>query len=428
MSRWRNVLLLLFALLLLLASGCSPEAGLHEVEMLPLTGDLIVVGSGIAGLTAALEAARHGASVILCYDEPQDDRWMWNDGALHTGDDAADGRLEEALAAFGNGQGKTWHHELLARRADEDLAWLVRETGLSLVPEGTFRLLPENISYAQAQRHLLETALGEGIRLVEGAVLQELILGDRDSAAGITFLDPSGVHHTAYAPAIILADGGYLNDREWLQELNPGITVASWRCGREGAGVQLARAAGLDLVDETKFSYALAIEEEQKWVAAVPPPAAVLIIDEQVLPVSQQADAGMVQLLLNSTAGRGYLLVPEAALGPGHELNWPRYAGVDAFMESYQLQFPLLRRWFSQPYGYFYGCPVKAAAAYCLGGIAVDESGTVLREGRPVEGLYAIGETAGGLNGAALMPGTALTEALVWGRHVGEAVARWVQK
>ncbi len=419
---------MLIALSLLLFSGCSPEAGLRDEEALPLTGDIIVLGSGIAGLTAALEAARHGASVILCYDELQDDRWMWDDGALGTGEGSNAGSIEKALAAFGQGEGKAWHYELLARNADKGLAWLIRETGLKVVSSEPLRHLPENISYIQAQRRLLETALGEGIRIVEGAVVEELLISDAGRAAGIEFIDSFDVQYTAYAPAVILADGGYLNDREWFQKVNPGITVASWRCSREGDGIKLARAAGLDMVNEMQFSYVLAIEEAQSWVDVDPPPGTVLIVDDQVYPFPQQADAAMVDQILNSAAERGYLLVAEAGLGPEHELNWPRYSGVDAFMEAYQIELPSLRRRFSRPQGNFYGCPVKPVAAYCLGGISVDESGTVLREGRPVEGLYAIGETAGVLNGAALMPGTALTEALVWGRHVGEAAARWVQE
>ncbi len=398
------------------------------MEALPLTGDVIVVGSGIAGLTAALEAAKHGAAVVLCYNELQDDRWMWSDGALTAGDGNTTETLLEALVVFGEGQGKTWHYELLAGRADEDLAWLAGETGLLLMQEGMFRVLPDNISYSQAQNRLIDSALGEGIRFIEGAVPQALIIDEKGNAGGMTLLDSSGTQHAAYAPSIILADGGCLNNPGLLQELDPKIDVISLRGGGEAAGVKLARAAGLDLIDEGEFSYIPAVEENEKWVEVEPPPGTLLIVDGQIIPCSQQDASSVVRLLLNNAFGKGYLVVAESTLPPAYELSWPRYAGIDAFMEAYMIDLPSLRHWFSNPYGCFCGCPVKAAAAYCLGGVAVDEWGRVLRDGRPVEGLYAIGETAGGLNGTALMPGTALTEAIIWGRRVGEIAALRVRE
>ena len=149
------------------------------------------------------------------------------------------------------GGARGWHYELLARRAEPDLAWLARETGLTLVADKAFRVLPENISFVRAQQLLMETALKEGIRIVEGAVLEELIFSDGGNTAGITFLDSHGVRHTAYAPAVILADGGPDNPQQ-LQEPDPEINETS-RC-RGGAGIKAAREAGLDLVDEMNFS------------------------------------------------------------------------------------------------------------------------------------------------------------------------------
>ena len=216
MSRGRNTLLFVLVSLLLLAPGCGFEPGLSEEKVLPLSGDLIIVGDGIGGLTAALEAARQGAAVILFSEKPLDERWMWEEGAICPDESAGPGLLEEMSAAFDKDKGKKWHYELLARKAAADLAWLCRETGLSMVREDRCRCFPENLSYTQVHRRLKERALQEGVRFIEGAVLEELLINAFGEAAGVNFFDPAGVLNTAYAPAIILADGGYLSDPEQI--------------------------------------------------------------------------------------------------------------------------------------------------------------------------------------------------------------------
>lgn len=427
MSRGRSTLFFILISLYFLLPGCGFEPGLSEDKMLPLSADLIIVGDGIGGLTASLEATRQGAAVILFSGQPLDERWMWEEGAICPEESAGSGPLEELLADFGRGRGKKWHYELLSRNAAKDLAWLSRETELNMAREEVYRYFPENLSYAQVHRRLKEKALQEGVRFIEGAVLEKLLFSATGEAAGISFFDPAGVPNNAYAPAIILADGGYLNDPEQVEELAPGTVVASWRNSGHGTAIKLARAAGLDLVNESLFSFTLAAEKDQSWIPVEPPPGTLIIVDRQILLFSQYGENDLVNLLAGSPSGVGYLLVAGAGLGPEHEPGWPRYNGVTAFAESYQLKIPELSRHFRQPEALFFGCRVKPVAAYCLGGIAVNESGLVLQENQPVEGLYALGETAGGLNGEAIMPGTALTEALVWGRHLGSVAVRQIE-
>ena len=65
--------------------------------------------------------------------------------------------------------------------------------------------------------------------------------------------------------------------------------------------------------------------------------------------------------------------------------------------------------------------PVEVAptAHYSMGGVVVDPETTVTE----VEGLYAAGEVTGGLHGANRLGGNSLTETLVFGRRASEAAA-----
>lgn len=69
-------------------------------------------------------------------------------------------------------------------------------------------------------------------------------------------------------------------------------------------------------------------------------------------------------------------------------------------------------------------CAVRVApmAHHVMGGIMIDSSG-----GTSVPGLFAAGEVTGGLHGANRMGGNALTETMVFGKRAGEAAAAWAK-
>jgi fumarate reductase flavoprotein subunit len=73
----------------------------------------------------------------------------------------------------------------------------------------------------------------------------------------------------------------------------------------------------------------------------------------------------------------------------------------------------------------FYGFPCTSSllATYC--GLTVDPQTRVLDVfGAPIEGLYAAGEITGGFHGTSYMAGTALAKALVFGRIAGQAASK----
>ena len=100
--------LLLAAFVLFSVPGCGFEPGLGEEQVLPLSADLIVIGDGVGGLTASLEAVRQGAAVLLFVEEPLEEGRFWEEGALHPKESEAAGAgpLQEALAACARGHRK----------------------------------------------------------------------------------------------------------------------------------------------------------------------------------------------------------------------------------------------------------------------------------------------------------------------------------
>ncbi|MGI6614574.1 MAG: FAD-binding protein [Dethiobacteria bacterium] len=422
--RFRSILLTTLLLLFFL-SGCGFEPGLSRDKKPPLSADIIVVGDGIGGLVASLEASRKGAAVIIFSGEPLAEDWLWEEGALCP-EERADGRsFEDFLDDAGRMGCQKWHLALICERAAGDLEWLSRETGLKFSQEAPQRCLRANLSYDQVHRRLCESLQREGVRFIEGAVLEELLIQGGE-ISGVGFTDPAGVYNHIYAPAVILADGGFLDDQAWVEELAPGTAVAPWRSGG-GESLKLAREAGLDLVEESRFAYTLAAEKRQGWMPVETPPGALAVVDEELIPLSPDRETELVQMLAKSPSSRGYMLLSGAGLKEKEEPDWPRYSDIGAFMEDCALELPELERYFRKGRSEIFAVRIKAVASYCLGGIAVDKTGRVLRNEEPVEGLYALGETAGVLNGKTIIPGFPLTEALVWGRRLGSTACRLLE-
>ena len=246
---------------------------------------------------------------------------------------------------------------------------------------------------------------------------------------GIRFKEASGKARVAYAPALILADGGILGHEELVQTLAPAVISAPWRRSQSGWGWELCLDLGLDLVEPTLFAYARLLRKTRDGgyenVGEGTP-----LVDDSIIPVAGKEREELVSALLENQSGAGYLIIAEIQLRPeeAQELNWPRFAGIDSFLEAYQLDLPQLRSWYSQPWGDFRARPVQAIAEYCLGGFAVNEHGQLLRKGRPVSGMYGVGEITGGLHGTGLAPGAVLAEAIVFGRYVGREAAQQSQQ
>uniref|UniRef100_A0A7S4L0X3 Cytochrome b5 heme-binding domain-containing protein n=1 Tax=Guillardia theta TaxID=55529 RepID=A0A7S4L0X3_GUITH len=73
--------------------------------------------------------------------------------------------------------------------------------------------------------------------------------------------------------------------------------------------------------------------------------------------------------------------------------------------------------------GPYYAGIVTPVIHYCMGGIAINAHGAVLREdGSVVRGLYAAGEVIGGLHGKNRLGGNALSECVVFGRLLGQSL------
>jgi len=75
----------------------------------------------------------------------------------------------------------------------------------------------------------------------------------------------------------------------------------------------------------------------------------------------------------------------------------------------------------------FYVAVITPVIHYCMGGLEIDVDSAVVGEnGKPVPGLYAAGEVAGGVHGNNRLGGNSLLDCVVFGRVAGVACAKYM--
>merc|ERR1711879_468788 len=75
----------------------------------------------------------------------------------------------------------------------------------------------------------------------------------------------------------------------------------------------------------------------------------------------------------------------------------------------------------------FYVAIITPVIHYCMGGLEIDTNSLVVNaEGKPIKGLYAAGEVAGGVHGNNRLGGNSLLDCVVFGRVAGRHATQYI--
>ena len=385
--------------------------------------DAVVVGSGIAGLTAALDLAPLRVA-MLCKGALGDGSTPHAQGGIAAAVGSGDGPTRHAADTLAVGAGlndaaavAVLTGEGPARVADlsaRGVAFDVEEDGrprLGREAGHTVRRVLHaggDATGAEISRALAALALASPhIEVMEHAFAVDLVVeGGRVLGLTARVGDAGGV--LLAAPAVVLATGGvgrlYANTTNPPEVTGDGLAMAA-RSGARLADTEFvqfhptALASGRDpmslITEALRGEGAVLVDEEgQRFMAGVHPGAELAPRD-----VVARAIWG-----LSSRGGRVFLDAT-TAVGAAFPDRFPTVFrlcledGIDPRMGP---------------------IPVAPAAHYHMGGIATDLHG---RSSLP--GLWAVGEAARtGVHGANRLASNSLLEGAVFGRRAGLAIAR----
>lgn len=387
--------------------------------------DVLVIGSGIAGLTAAIASSRsRGVTLVTKGRLAETNTWYAQGGIagavgeadsveLHLADTLVVGQglcdeavvravVEEAPEALGVLQDVGVRFDL----AESGEVALAREGGHSLP-----RVLHSGDATGAEIQQALTAALREDPRIAvfEQRFLVDVLTADGRAVGALVRDAETGTLEVFWAQAVVLATGGA--GQIFRVTTNPLIATgdgvaAAWRAGAAVADLEFIQfhPTALDHDAAPRFLITEALRgegaylldcEERRFMLGVHPLAELASRDV----VSREIERVMQR------CGRNNVWLDARHLGEEYLRNrfptiWQ--ACADA---GYDLARDLL--------------PVAPAAHYCVGGVRVDVDGRTT-----IEGLYASGEvTASGLHGANRLASNSLLEGLVFSRRIARALA-----
>lgn len=458
----------------------------RDVQNWSFETDVVVVGGGGCGLSAAMAAVQGGVEAVVFEKQER----PWSNTARSGGMIPAAGTrfqraagIEEAPEDFAadifHKNGHTSDPEMtryLARTAPHMVEWLVDDVGVDLAFIDDFKYpghseyrmhAPPSRTGAALVRDLRRAVQqAPGAELITDAVVTDLVVDEEEGVAGV-IVQHGPRQESVRCRKVILACNGFAGNEEMVAHYCPRMSDALYFGGEgnTGEGILWGMALGADV----------AFMDAYQAHASVATPHAILITYALIMEGGFQVNrhgwrfgdesSGYSEHALDVLAqpeGVAWDIYDERlhrlglnfedyrdALDAGAIQSAPTMEGLaetlglpaDALSETVAAFHACADGRASDPFGRedchrleppFYGVRVTGALFHTQGGLRVDFHGRVLREkGTVIPNLYAGGGVAAGVSGhgpGGYLSGNGLLTALGYGMLAGRHAAQTVRE
>ncbi len=396
--------------------------------------DVLVIGGGGAGSSAAIEADEAGAKVVMVTKlRIGDANTMMAEGGIQAADKENDSPVQHYLDAFGGGHFAA-RPELLRRlvmEAPDAIKWL-NDLGVMFDKEEDGRMVTthgggtsrkrmhacKDYSGAEIMRNLRDEVLNRNIPVIEFTSAVELIKDDKGQVAGAVLLNmETGDYLVAKAKTVVIATGG-------AGRLHYQNFPTSNHYGATADGLVLGYRLGAPLLYQDTIQY-------HPTGVAYPSQIFGALVTEKVRSLGamlvnkdgeayahplETRDVSASAIIRECANGKGV----DTPLGSGVWLDTPmiEILGGEGTIEK---RIPAMMRMYLN-----YGIDMRKEPIlvyptlhYQNGGLEIGGDGFT----KAIPNLLVAGEAVGGIHGRNRLMGNSLLDIIVFGRNAGKAAA-----
>lgn len=463
-------------MMLSMFTACSSEP---TVDTNSKSADIVVIGAGGAGMSAAIQAVQNGATNVVIVEKTgmAGGNTTRSTGGLNASETTFQDRdgIEDSNQLFIDDTmkgGKNINNpelvKYMAENSAEALYW-VNDMGADLTVVGLFggasvkRIHRPSDTSAVGPvlvKTLLSVVEKNNIPVLYNTKAEEIITDANGAVSGVKVTDAEGTY-TINCKAVIIATGGFGANSEMVEKLNPNLKGFGTTnvAAATGDGIVMGTAIGAATVDMEQIQTHPTVHPETQtmYTEAVRGNGAIIVNKEGARFTNEMGTRDVVSAaILEQTDGQAWLIFDEAVRKSLKAIEGYISAGIVFQSETIEglaaeigadpatlsatmakfaddvkagnedefgragLELPLTE-------ANFYACMVAPAIHHTMGGLKINTAAEVLNEeGNAIAGLFAAGEVTGGVHGANRLGGNAVTDIVVFGKAAGASACDYV--